>query len=161
MAGLCATRSADLLVDADRQELRVAFEKGHVGGHIPVPDWAVAILRVYQQTARHLLAGAVDSPYLFPSINRSQVSEVQITHLLPKLVRETCAQHPDLTDLPAKRITTHSLRVTCATILAANGCDLRIIQRVLLHRRLSTTARYTPVVVDDLRTALLAAHPRV
>ena len=160
VAGLCATRSADLLIDAERQELRVAFEKGHVGGHVPISMWAAEILVEYQRVARPLIAGAAGSPYLFPSLLRNHVSEVQISHMLPKLIQETCRQHPDLVELPKKHITMHSLRVTCAAMLAANGCDLRVIQRVLLHRRISTTAKYTPVLTDDLRTTLLTAHPR-
>jgi site-specific recombinase XerD len=64
-------------------------------------------------------------------------------------------------ELPGKRITWHSLRVSFATLLFANGCDIRSVNELLLHRLLSTTAQYTPIPVDDLRQVCRMAHPRV
>ena len=59
-----------------------------------------------------------------------------------------------------RRLRPHVLRHTCATHLLNGGADIRHVQQLLGHRDLQTTAIYTHLHLEDLRTVIERAHPR-
>lgn len=54
----------------------------------------------------------------------------------------------------------HRVRHSFGTQTLLRGAPIRIVQQMLSHKSVQTTQRYTHVLVEDLRAALKAAHPR-
>ena len=53
----------------------------------------------------------------------------------------------------------HLLRHTCATHMLEGGADIRFIQQLLGHERLETTAIYTHVSIEKLKSVHAKSHP--
>jgi integrase/recombinase XerD len=53
----------------------------------------------------------------------------------------------------------HLFRHTVATLMLENGADIRVIQEMLGHAKLSTTELYTRVSINLLKQVYLATHP--
>ncbi len=147
-------------IDLERNEIRVEREKGRMGRVLPVAEWAMATVRRYLAEARTVTLGERVSPWLFVSTTADVLCTRAVNGILDQAVRETITRNPDLVELPDKRISSHSLRVSFAVLIFQGGCNIRSINELMLHESLSTTARYTPIPMADLRRILLAAHPR-
>ena len=57
------------------------------------------------------------------------------------------------------KVTTHTLRHTCATHMLKNGAPVRHIQEMLGHESLETTQIYTHVTITDLKEVHTKYHP--
>jgi site-specific recombinase XerD len=147
-------------IDPDRNEVRIEVEKGKPGRVLPIARGAMAEIVRYRDEARPVLLRDRSSSFLFVGLQGERVSESSYFTLVQRIVAETVSRNQDLAELPGKHITTHSLRVSFATILHENGCSLRSLNELLLHEKLSTTAAYTPLSVADLRRVFLVSHPR-
>ena len=156
---LISLRIKDL--DFNRNEIRIEWEKGKPGRVLPCVGWAMAVAKEYVEKARvRLLNGRSDPSWLFISAEGNRVHQDCLRTAVAEAQARAAEANPDLEDLGGKRIGTHGLRVTFATLLFLNGAGIRDVNEMLMHEELSTTAKYTPLELEDLRHALKLAHPR-
>ena len=148
----CGLRVSELtglnLDDIDRAEgwLRVRG-KGKKERQTPLPGKAAEALERYL-AERPVVRG---EPAVFLSFRGRRLTRVSVERIV-KLYATCLAQDPSLHP--------HSFRHAYATHLLADGADLRAIQELLGHARLSTTQKYTQVSLTDLMAVYDKAHPK-
>lgn len=147
-------------VDAERNELRIEREKGRTGRVLPVAPWAMAMATTYRTKARPILCWQRGNDWFFPGERTERLGKNTIHEVLRRAQAEAVEANPDLTELAAKHLSPHSLRVTFAHLIFQGGANIRTINELMLHQQLGTTGRYVPVPLDDLRRACATAHPR-
>jgi integrase/recombinase XerD len=137
-AGLRASEAVSLQVadiDSRRMVLQVRHGKGAKDRTVMLSAALLAILRSYWRLAR-------PTPWLFPGRSPDKPIDVQVLHA-------ACRSATKAAGL-TKRVSVHTLRHSFATHLLESGTDIRIIQVLLGHSNLSTTARYTHVATTTI-----------
>lgn len=142
VAELCGLDPADL--DRFQGTVRV-LGKGNKERIVPVGDQALRALDAY--LARR---PAGDGP-LFQNLRGGRLTVRSVHRIVRARARGAGIARP---------VTPHTLRHTFATHMLDQGADLRLIQDLLGHSRLSTTQKYTHVSADRLMKVYDAAHPR-
>ena len=146
----CGLRISELvglnLHDFDMAERWVLVRgKGRKERQAPYGSKAAAALEKYLPVRNS------SEPALFLNHHGARLSDRGargIVKLYARLLTGDSALHP------------HSLRHAYATHLLADGADLRAIQELLGHARLSTTQKYTQVSLVDLMAVYDRAHPK-
>ena len=135
-AGLRASEAVGLKVadiDSDRMVIRVEHGKGGKDRYVMLSAAA----------ARHpaqLLASRAARTVSVPRPRRAQADRRPVLHAACRSARVAAGLD--------KRVSVHTLRHSFATHLLESGADIRIIQVLLGHDNLSTTARYTRVATQ-------------
>lgn len=112
---------------------------------------AVKALKLYVQHSRVKLQGKKETKALFLNRTGGRLSERSIQRLIQHYARSAGLD---------SRVFPHIMRHTFATHLLDGGADLRVVQDLLGHSRLSSTQIYTHVTQNQIRRTYLAAHPR-
>jgi len=126
-------------IDSGRKVIRIEQGKGGKDRYVMLSAQLLQILRAYWRLAR-------PARWLFPG--REPDHPVSVATL-----QEACRVATRAAAL-SKPVTVHTLRHSFATHLLEAGTDIRIIQVLLGHARLATTARYAQVA-----TRMLAGTP--
>ena len=124
-------------IDSRRMVIRIRQGKGRKARDVMLSPRLLAVLRRYWQAVR-------PRDYLFPGARPD-------SHISPRAVQKVCQAALVVSGL-RKRVSLHALRHSFATHLLEAGTDLRTIQVLLGHNHLSTTARYTHVSTERLRS---------
>jgi integrase/recombinase XerC len=137
--------------------------KGQKQRYVPLGDAAAQALRTYlaERSARLAAAEpAVTTPALFLSLYlRGLKRPGGQARLTTRSVGRIVKRLAILRGLPAD-VHPHTLRHAFGTHLLEEGADLRAIQELLGHERLSTTQRYTQLTTTQLTHVYDRTHPR-
>jgi len=126
--------------------------KGNKERQVPLPETALKAVEQYLRSGRQgaAMGRKLASP-LFVNRKGARLSDRQVRRLVKLyavLATGDGTVHP------------HSFRHAYATHLLADGADLRSIQELLGHARLSTTQKYTQVSLRQLMEVYDRAHPK-
>jgi site-specific recombinase XerD len=147
---LLALSIYDLELSAGR--LRIERGKGDQTRVVPLTESALSALRLYLDEARPVFAREAAQTRLFVSSRSGgPLDDADIPRIVAKAAKRAGL---------SKHVTPHTLRHTCATHLLAGRADIRQIQKLLGHRRLSSTEVYTHVEIGDLAEVIARCHPR-
>jgi integrase/recombinase XerD len=132
-------------VDSERMLLRVERGKGGRYRNAMLPADLLILLREWWKVGRP--QGVMHAQgWLFPGQNAMKPISTRHLH---RIVVEA-AQAAEIT----KRVGPHTLRHSFATHLLEDGVDIRVIQALLGHVRLDTTALYTKVATRTVRAVI-------
>jgi integrase/recombinase XerD len=147
-AGLRASEVVALKVgdvDSQRMTLRIEQGKGRKDRYAMLSPVLLERLRVWWRVAR-AQGKMLDGGWLFPGLD--PVDPLSTRQLNRAIHAAAEAAHID------KRVSMHTLRHSFATHLLEQKVDIRVIQVLLGHKKLETTALYAQVATDLLREVI-------
>jgi len=147
----CGMRAGEVVrlkvgdIDSAQQIIRIVQAKGRKDRNVMLPSDILNLLREWWTERPTGQDNDVPGPErsLFPGYNGTHLSARQISRLFKQAAREAGITKP---------VTLHTLRHSFATHLLERGVDIRVIQALLGHTKLTTTARYASVA-----TGMIAA----
>jgi integrase/recombinase XerD len=141
----CGLRAGEVVrlkvkhIDSAQKIIRVEQSKGRKDRNVMLSPETLDLLRQWWKVrpSRHDAEAPPEERWLFPGTKRGKTMS---TRQLSRLFHEAA----DAAGIK-KAVTLHALRHSFATHLLDRGTDIRIIQALLGHDKLDTTARYTRV----------------
>jgi integrase/recombinase XerC len=166
----CGIRNAEL-VGLNLEDIHWANEavlvrgKGQKQRYVPLGDAAAQALRKYlaERSARLAAVGGekrATTPALFVNLQLRGLGKTRSqARLTTRSVGRIVKRIAILRGLSGD-VHPHTLRHAFGTHLLEEGADLRAIQELLGHERLSTTQRYTQLTTSQLTQVYDRTHPR-
>jgi len=137
-AGLRAAEVVSLKIgdiDSQRMVIRVEQGKGRKDRYVMLSPHLLALLRAWWKAAR-------PQGWLFPGRDRVQP-------MTTRQLNRACHAAAQMAKID-KRVSLHTLRHSFATHLLEQNIDIRVIQVLLGHAKLDTTALYTRVATKTI-----------
>jgi len=146
---LCSLKMEDLFFDEGF--IRVTG-KGSKQRLVPVSGRAIHEIGLYLSDRCHINIKPGAEPYLFLSLRRGRpLSRVMVFDIVKELTAKAGIE---------KSVSPHTFRHSFATHLLEGGANLRAIQCMLGHEKISTTEIYTHIDRSRLREEIVSHHPR-
>jgi integrase/recombinase XerC len=140
--------------DFDSQSVRIRG-KGRKERIVPFGKHARESIEVYLGVRGQLLAEADeeirDPLAVFLNYQGTRITTRSVGRMIDKYIKQCADIH---------HISPHALRHSFATHLLDGGADLRSIQELLGHARLSTTQQYTHVSMEKIIEVYDKSHPK-
>ena len=129
-------------IDSDRMIIHVVQGKGQKDRNALLSPELLTLLRAWWQTA-HAKGKMLKDGWLFPGKD-------PVNPITTRQLNRAC--HAAVANAGIdKRVSLHTLRHSFATHLLEQQVDIRVIQVLLGHKKLETTARYSHVATATLR----------
>ena len=128
-------------IDSDRMLIRVEQGKGAKDRYAVLAPQLLELLRVWWRSA-HRKGQMLPGGWLFPG-------QDPVKPLSTRQLNRACHAAARAAGID-KRVSMHTLRHSFATHLLEQGVDIRVIQVLLGHSQLDTTARYSQVATRTL-----------
>lgn len=126
--------------------------KGRKERYAPLGSVAIGVLGRYLAEARpKLCRKGKKSTAVFLNCRGERISARAVQQMVKEYARRAGIDRP---------ISPHTLRHSFATHLMAGGADLRAVQEMLGHQKISTTQIYTHVTLNNLMRVYRECHPR-
>jgi site-specific recombinase XerD len=123
-------------IDSKRMIIRVEQGKGRKDRYVMLSPHLLELLRAWYKAAR-------PQGWLFPGMN-------PVNPMTTRQLRRACHAAAHMAEI-GKPVSPHTLRHSFATHLLEQNTDVRVIQVLLGHAKLDTTALYTRVATRTIR----------
>jgi len=133
-------------VDSQRMIIHLKNAKGRKDRIVPLPQYTLKLLRKHYKNHRN-------KKYIFPAPGRAGIYETKSTMPLPDSSIQTVLKKALRQVGIIKNVSVHNLRHSYATHLLESGIDIRIIQKYLGHKSISSTMIYThltPIIFENV-----------
>ncbi len=118
---------------------------------VPISDTALREIRNYLIDRNQVVAKKGFEDILFLSRRGTALSRIMVFHIIKEQAEKAGVQ---------KNVSPHTFRHSFATHLLEGGANLRAIQEMLGHEKITTTEIYTHIDRAFLRREILEHHPR-
>ncbi|SEG13440.1 integrase/recombinase XerD [Parabacteroides chinchillae] len=125
--------------------------KGSKQRLVPISDTAIKEIKNYLYDRNRVAVKKGFEDILFLSRRGTALSRIMVFHVIKQQTEMAGVQ---------KNVSPHTFRHSFATHLLEGGANLRAIQEMLGHEKITTTEIYTHIDREFLRKEILEHHPR-